>query len=317
MRFHGLDLNLLVAFEALVKHRNVSAAAASVRLSQSAMSGALARLRTFFQDELLVQNGREMMLTPKAESLGPAVHQLLLQVQSTITNPPNFDPATSTRSFTIITSDYVHAVLLDDFIRRASRIAPGITFRILPFNETSAEVFDRGGADLFIVVDGILLPTHPARLLFEDEVVAICWAGNTTIGKHLTQEGFHARGHVTASPSVDQSGSLFDSMLREQGIERRIEVEVSTFSLMPGALVGTDRLALLHRRFAEYFAGFMPLRVLQLPFALPPIREYAQWHALRQRDQGLSWLLGEITVMGASLGEGTPDSRKEPGPLAS
>jgi LysR family nod box-dependent transcriptional activator len=313
VRFHGLDLNLLVALDALVKHRNVSSAARSLNLSQPAMSGALGRLRKFFQDDLLVQNGREMMLTPKAESLAPAVREALLHVQSTITTPPIFDPATSTREFSIITSDYVQTVLFDEFIRRASRIAPGMTFRIMAYNEGSPALFERGGADLFIVVDPTLLPTHPARLLFEDEAVALCWSGAAEVGERLTLEQFQAMGHITASLSSEAPGSLFDVFLRERRIERRIEVQVPTFSLMPGALVGTDRIAIMHRRLAEYFAGFMPLRTAVLPFDLPPIREFAQWHALRQRDQGLRWLLDELTALGARLGKGAPLLRDAPG----
>jgi LysR family transcriptional regulator, nod-box dependent transcriptional activator len=304
VRFHGLDLNLLVALDALMESRNVSAAARSLHLSQPAMSAALARLRAFFQDELLVQNGREMMPTPKAESLAPAVRETLLHVQSTITNPPNFDPASSNRAFTVIASDYIQAVLFDEFLRHASHVAPGMTFRILPYNEASADVFDRGGADLFVVVDATLLPAHPARLLFEDEAVAICWSGNEAIGERLSWEKFQAAGHVTTSLNIDQSGSLFDVFLRERGIERRIAVEVAAFSMMPGAVVGTNRIAILHRRFAEFYAGFMPVRWMSLPFDLPPIREFAQWHALRQRDQGLRWLLDELTRLGSRIGAG-------------
>lgn len=294
MRFHGLDLNLLVAFDTLVDQRNVSRASLVMNLSQSAMSNALSRLRMFFDDDLFVSNGRGMVLTPKAEELAPAVRETLLHVQSAITNRASFDPAGSGREFSIISSDYVHTVLLNPLMQRVSQTAKNVRFRILPVTESTVEQFNLGKIDLAILADAVLLPNQPSRLLFEDDFTAICCAQNGDVAEVLDIHQITRLGHVATSLGMGRPGTIVDVMLKQSDIPRRIEVVVPTFSALPGTIVGTKRIAILHRRLAVYFARFLPIRLVQLPFELAPVREFAQWHKLRERDGGLEWLLRQM-----------------------
>src|SRR5215468_4155230 len=112
MHFHQLDLNLLVALDALLVERNITEAGKRVHLTQSAMSGALARLRQYFGDELLVQVGRKMVPTPLGESLIEPVREILIKVKTTIETRPGFDPAASTRRFSLMMSDFCATVLM-------------------------------------------------------------------------------------------------------------------------------------------------------------------------------------------------------------
>ena len=112
MRFNKLDLNLLVVLNALLTECNISRAAEKIYLSQSATSSALARLRDYFDDELLVSSGRQLVLTPRAKELVEPVREVLMRIDSTIATQPQFDPATETRTFTILVSDYTMAVLV-------------------------------------------------------------------------------------------------------------------------------------------------------------------------------------------------------------
>lgn len=111
MRFNHLDLNLLVALDVLLEEQNITRAAERLHMTQSATSGVLARLRTYFEDELLVQVGRKMQPTPYATELAKPVREVLLTIQSSITAKPVFDPATSKRHFRLVTSDYLISVL--------------------------------------------------------------------------------------------------------------------------------------------------------------------------------------------------------------
>ncbi|ABQ67898.1 transcriptional regulator, LysR family [Rhizorhabdus wittichii RW1] len=301
MRFQGLDLNLLVAFDTLAEHRSVSLAAEAMHLSQSAMSAALARLRAYFDDELLVPRGRTLVLTPRAEQLAPEVRDTLLRIHATIAHPAAFDPIETKREFTIVASDYVQAVLLEPFMRKAAHHAPGMRFRILPISQQGIDEFKRGVIDLIIVADSVILPEHPSQKLFEDEAKLICSADHPTIGDEISMEQFGTVGHVTTSLHHHRPGSLFDLMLLERSIARRIEIQVPAFSMMAGAVVGTERVAILHARLATSYARILPIKLLSLPFALPPIREVIQWHALRQRDRGLQWLLEALTSEAAAL----------------
>jgi LysR family transcriptional regulator, nod-box dependent transcriptional activator len=118
MNLNRLDLNLLVALDALLTERSITRASERLHLSPSATSGALARLRTYFADELLTQIGRRMVPTPLGESLQGAVRDCLLHVQQTVEIRPQFDPATSKRNFRIKMSDFVSTVLMPPVSRR-------------------------------------------------------------------------------------------------------------------------------------------------------------------------------------------------------
>ena len=132
MHFQKLDLNLLVALDALIEERSVSRAADRLNLSQSAMSSALSRLREYFGDELLVPVGRRMEPTALALNLAPAIREILQRIRVTIQARPSFDPATAERRFRVMTSDYLVEVLLADVLRELADTAPGIQMQILP-----------------------------------------------------------------------------------------------------------------------------------------------------------------------------------------
>src|SRR4029078_3421943 len=130
MDLHLFDLNLLVALDALLTERNVTRAGNRLNLSQSAMSGALARLRHYFRDELLVPVGRQMVLAPVAEVLAEPVRDILLQIRGTLGSKPRFDPSTATRHLSLAVSDYVTEILMVDVLRSARCEAPHIPFSV-------------------------------------------------------------------------------------------------------------------------------------------------------------------------------------------
>ena len=125
MHFRGLDLNLLVALDALITERSISRTGEKIHLSQPATSGALARLREYFKDDLLVPVGRKMVLTPLAEELAEPVRQLLLQTEAIIHRNPVFSPMTSDRAFRLVMSDYVATTLMSRALPEIQRQARG------------------------------------------------------------------------------------------------------------------------------------------------------------------------------------------------
>ena len=150
MRYQRLDLNLLPALRALLTEKNVTRAGESIHMTQSAMSGVLARLRDYFDDPLVVQVGRRMELTPLAESLVDKVNDLLLRVDAALASRPAFEPALSRRHFTVIASDYVSTVLLVDVLREVSRVAPGVTIELLHPHANGAAALEAGEVDFII-----------------------------------------------------------------------------------------------------------------------------------------------------------------------
>ena len=300
MRFERLDLNLLVALDALIEDRSVSLAARRLFLSQPALSGALNRLREYFRDDLLVQSGRQMVLTPKAEELRGPVREALMLIRARITTPLVFDPATAQRQFTIVASDFAYNVLLAPAFEEAARVAPGITFEMLWTDRLAMERLERGEADVVITIASYLSPEHPRIPMFEDEPAVICWSGS----KHaagLTEESFLAAGHAIAFFGDDRHPAYTESHFAQQGIARKIEIRLPTFFALPQAVVGTERLATMWRRHAEFFATFLPITVHRPPWQLPRIVEEAQWHSLRANDEGIKWLIRLLTTQAEKI----------------
>lgn len=294
MRFDKLDLNLLVALDALLEQQSVSVVAERLGLTQSAISSSLARLRDYFDDELLMRDGRRMVLTPKARHLAPNVRDVLLQIRSTITTPSTFDHSTAKRRFTIMCSDYVNMILARHLLRLAEREAPGLAFNFMGPDTGAIELFERGEIDLLILADAFTLLDHPYRPLFKDEPVVVCWTGNPEIGDSLTEEEFFHLGHVAAAFRNMPYTSVYEKQLADLGLARRIEVSVASFSLVPFAVIDTHRIAVMHRRHAKLFAQLLPLKLLRMPLPLAPVVEVAQWPRHRGADPGLDWLLGQM-----------------------
>jgi DNA-binding transcriptional LysR family regulator len=289
MRFQGLDLNLLVTLDCLLSERNVSRAADKLSLSQSAASGALSRLRDYFADELLVQFGRSMVLTPRAQELAAAVRNVLLQVEGTITRRPAFEPKSANREIRIIASDYMVITAFSNALRKIKLLAPDITFAIIPPQPEPRDMLERGEVDFLAMPDIYHSPDHPSTHLFADDFRAVVWGGNTAVGDSVTIEEFLKLRHVavrfsTIGPSVE------GWFIERFGNERMIEVVAGSYSPVPFLLNGTNRIALMHRRLAEVFASMMPLRLLQPPVEIPKVNESIQWHAYNDSDECLTWV---------------------------
>jgi DNA-binding transcriptional LysR family regulator len=178
MRFKGLDLNLLAAFDVLLESRSVSAAARQMNLSQPAMSAALTRLRDYFADDLLVAQGKRMYPTAFAEALVPQVRETLRTVEAMLATTSRFDPAATQRTFRLVASDYVVTAVLAPVLQALPRLAPGLRIElVLPSDAAQSDLRD-GRADLLIAPEQFILSDHPSELLCEERHVVVGWADN-------------------------------------------------------------------------------------------------------------------------------------------
>ena len=309
MHFRQLDLNLLVALDALLTERNITEAGRRVHLTQSAMSGALARLREYFDDELLVQVGRKMVPTPLAENLFEPVTEILLKVKATIATKPDFEPATSTRRFSLMMSDYVSTALMSRVLQEAERVAPHVTFEIVSNDMGSPfEVLERADIDFLLMPPDYISRSHPSELLFQDDYACIVWTDNPLVGDSISTQQYLELGHVVLqfgrrNPAIDEF------FLNHLGVSRRIEVVALNFNAIPQCLVGTRRIATVQRRLAQFYAKYLPLRLIPPPFDIPPLRESMQWHTCFDQDPGSIWLRG-ILKSAAEYVEPTPGALK-------
>ncbi|ASG22280.1 LysR family transcriptional regulator [Nitrospirillum viridazoti] len=290
MRFRHLDLNLLVALDVLLEERSVSRAANRLHLSQSATSGALARLRVYFDDEIMVMVGRTMAPTPLAQTLMEPVRDILVRVQSAIEARPVFNPTTARRQFRIAASDYVTEVALSHAIRRLRQDAPDIQFDISATSDNMAGRLSCGDVDLIISPDSYLIPEQPREILFKDTYSCVAWTGNDSVPGALTFENYLEMTHVTVMMGDKRSGTFEQGFLNRYGAIRKVAAVAPDFSSVASIIVGTDLITTMHTRLAQLYARYMPLRVLPVPIELPPLVEMMQWHPQFEHDPGIAWL---------------------------
>ncbi|SCK25096.1 DNA-binding transcriptional regulator, LysR family [Variovorax sp. HW608] len=309
MRLNRLDLNLLVALDVLLDEKNITRAAQRLNLSQPAASGVLARLRDYFGDPLLMQVGRAMRLTPKAEELKAPVRDVLLTIRSTIAVPPGFDAATSRRHFRIIASDYPISVLLAEAARRMGDEAPGVTLEIvMPWDEVQDAIV-RGEVDMLIMPRQYLAPGHPSEALYTESYSCVVWAGNTQVGDSLTLEQYMSLSHVTTMFGSRRQPSLEEWFLKSSALARRIEVTTSNFNTLPLFVLGTHRVATMHTRLAQLFARTLPLRIVPLPLDFPTMVWCMQWPRHLSADPAHQWFRGVLmaAATAADAGASVPD----------
>ncbi len=290
MRFNGLDMNLLVALDAMLMEQNISKAAAKMHMTQSAMSNALGRLRDYFEDELLIQVGRRLEMTPRAQQLQAAVRALLLQMESTIVTKPTFDPATSDRAFKLLVSEYTTNVLMPVLLRKAYELSHSVTFDLLQQRDDPEGLLTRGDADVLIIPEGFASTQHPFETLYEDSYTCVVWEGNTKIGGSLSHEEYLAAGHVAVQYGPSKTPAFDGWFLQKYGVVRRVEVTTSSLAAPAFLIQGTDRIATMHTRLALQFRQLLPIRLLEPPFPIPRLKQVIQWHKHKGQDLGLAWL---------------------------
>lgn len=293
MRFKNFDLNLLVLLDEVFVEKNITRAAERLNMSQSAASSALARLRDYFADPLIVPVGRGMQLTARGEELVEPVRAFLVQAENTIETKSGFNPERSERRFVIYASDYVISTLLMSAISKIGQLAPNIRFDLRNLHESVVEGIRTGEVDLAIIPENFSVKTLPSKFLFEDEYKVVAWENNTQLkGSDLSLEQYLDTGHVVFSSSTSISNeSVFMNLTN---IHRQIDIFVESFSFIPRLVVGTNRLATVHSRLIEQWQESWPIRVFDLPFDCPGVREVVQWPETKKTDPAVEWLIGML-----------------------
>jgi len=291
----GVDLNLLLVLRALLRERHVTRAAARVGLSQSATSHALSRLREMYRDPLLVRSGRTLTLTPRAARLLPALERGFGDLESAVSDEPEFDPKTTRRTFSIVMSDYLQALVMGPLLRQLATRAPGVDLSVVVFPNV-AEVVDSGAADLALTISGQESKGSSTESLFGEDFVCMVRRDHPQIKKQLSLEKYLAQRHVVVAPS-GTAGSMVDTALAQRGLARRIALRVTNFLIVPLVVCETDFVNTMPTRLARQLAKTYPLRLVPPPFELPWFEYLMFWHPRLDHDPGQRWLrqlLGEV-----------------------
>ncbi len=300
MKLTSLDLNLLVALRALLEERHVSRAGKRVGLTQPAMSNALGRLRRLFDDQLLVRTPIGMQLTPRALALVGPLEAALEHLESAL-GGEGFVPEASRRSFTLAMADYTALVVLPPLKRHLARVAPGIDLTIVnSIRGQGILLVDRGEADLAIG----LLPEPPSHLrtqvLYRDHLVCMARADHPALRRPLTLDRYVNLSHVLVRAPGDPR-SVVDRELERLGRQRRIEVLLPHYLVVPHLLAATDLVATEADRLRKCFAHQLPLAARKLPFEGPDIKVSQAWHVRSERDPAHRWLREQLVLLAADF----------------
>ncbi len=290
MDIRKVDLNLLLVFDAMRRHRNVTRSGEALGLSQPAMSAALSRLRTLFDDPLFVRTGAQMEPTPRAEQLGVAVQEVVRMIEAEVLQPTQFDPATSTRTFTLLTPDIAEMNFLPRLLARLSELAPDVNLKTLAMpRHVAASALESGAAELAI---GYFPDLHRAgfyqQRLFRSSHVCLLRKQHGNIGKKLSMKQFLAASHAVVHP--DGREHVFERFIQEKGIQRRVVVELSHFMSLLPIVEDSDIIATVPKDLADFFVNHGEVRYVETPLKSPVIDVHLFWHQRYQKDMAHTWL---------------------------
>lgn len=294
MQLKDIDLNLLLVFDRMLAEKRVSAVAASLGLSQPAISNALARLRKLLGDELFLRTARGMEPTPFALQLAEPVAYAMGALHTALNQQVVFDPATSTRSFTLAMTDIGEIYFTPRLMEALSVAAPGVTISTLR-NNTATSLRDELEAGHVDIAIG-LLPQLKAgvfqRRLFLQRYVCIFSKDHPLARKRsVSLKDFGAADHVLVQ-AVGTGHGKADDVMAAQGIQRRIRLRVPHFVAIGHILRASGMIATVPERLAQSIAEPFGLVWRAHPVALPQIAINLFWHAKAHRDPGNQWLRG-------------------------
>ncbi|MCB9689436.1 MAG: LysR family transcriptional regulator [Alphaproteobacteria bacterium] len=282
----ALNLNLLVALDALLVARNVTEAARRLGVTQSAASRSLAQLRVLLDDPLLVRHGSRMVPTPRAEALQSPLRDALDRLRLVLRAGLPFDPDTSApRRFRLASTDLVAPLLLPGLqrqwpVRHDLVVSPLVRDRLV-------EDLEHGRVDVALGprIERSGLCCEP----LSEEPFAVALRAGHPCADALDLEVYAGLGHVLVSPLDVDDHSVVGRALAELGHTRRVVLRVPGFLEAPWALLGSDLVLTAPRRLLEALAAHLPLVVRDLPLEVPPLRVHALWHARWEADPAHRW----------------------------
>lgn len=297
MNFNTFDLNLLRAFSALMHEGNLTTAGASLGLTQPAMSRAIQRLRVHFDDPLFVRTTHGMQPTEYARRLAGPIEDALNSVRNALDLRAAFAPSTSTRSFRIVMTDSASAFYLPRLVSELKRTAPGIGLVAVQMpRERYREALESATVDLALGQLPPDLGSLHRQHLWDEALVCLLRKDHPTLGEELTMQQFMACEQICVTAPA-RSDELIRRALGKQAAQRRIALSLPYYLVVPMILAECDMIAVMPQTICEPFIRKWRLKMLPLPFRVPPMNMGQMWHERLHHDAGHRWLRGKISEM--------------------
>ena len=297
MNINTFDLNLLRIFDAVMREGNITAAGARLGITQPAMSHAVRRLRQLCNDPMFVRTTDGMKPTAYAQLLAAPVGQAIGTIRSALEINVKFDPATSTRTFSLLMTDSAGATFLPRLIPHLNSIAPGVKVNSLQMTrEKYREALEAGVAELAIGQLPEIQRKFYQQHLFDEPLVCLMRKDHPAIGRTLSMQQFMAAEQICVSAPAQVDG-MIKRALGKRAARRRIALHVPYYLVIPMILVKSDLIAVMPKGISDEFTCILGLKALPLPFKVVPIHVRQFWHERSHHDPGHRWLRGIIAKL--------------------
>lgn len=283
------NLNLLYSLDAILSSRSLTEAGRRVLLSQPAMSGALKKLRSQFEDDLVIYLGNERTLTPLAQALQPRIRGLINELEDTFRTRLTFDPATTRRKVKIAATEALETILLSRAVPRLLHLAPNIELDILPLDSTTVgEAFDNG-ADLVLAPSRYHDTRYKSHRLISDRLSCLACNKNMAYNDIINEAQFIDARHAAVTERLESFSYLTahaQSLLRN----RKIAVRTTHYSSLPRLVIDSDMIAIGSTWLFQDFAFRMPVKVVSVGFLPSDQAIIVQWPEYKEADPMYHWL---------------------------
>ncbi|GII58790.1 LysR family transcriptional regulator [Planotetraspora thailandica] len=284
-----LDLNLLIALDALLEENSVTAAAGRLHLSVPAMSRTLGRIRKTLGDPVLVRAGREMVPTPRALALRSRVHAVVEEAQALFSREAVPDPGALNRSFVLLAHDEIVHGVGPRLLARVREEAPGVALRFMAEAPTETAGLRHGDVALEIGEIGDAPPETTVEPLMRDRLVAVVRPGHALADGRMTARRFAAARHLSVSRRGRLEGPV-DTALAARGLTRVVAASVPTFAAALFVVLGTDLVGMVPETLCRGSVAALGLTAFDIPADVPDIQISQAWHPRYDRDGAHAWL---------------------------
>lgn len=319
MHLSSVDLNLFVVFDTIYSEGGITRASQRLNLSQPAISHALARLRTMFDDPLFTRQGHVMTPTPLARRMIEPVRQSLRGLEVTLAKADRFDAGSAVKRFVIGMRDVLESVILPDLMRTVAAVAPRIDINVVRAERRELER-ELAAGTLDVALD-VLLPLpeeiRRERLGVEWPTVVVR-RNHPVVGARLTLDSYLAQEHILVS-SRRRGLSAEDFELARHNLRRRVRLRCQSYLAACRTVSRTDLILTMPQRYARILNRELDNRLLPFPLEVPAFDSYLYWHANAEADPANAWLRQQLreTFRGlASPASRARRSRAGPDPSA-
>jgi DNA-binding transcriptional LysR family regulator len=285
----NIDLHALRLLDEIYKTGSFSRTADRLGLTQPAVSLALVKLRTHFDDAMFVRVGNAMHPTPQMEGMIEGVRMAIKQLDATLNYRLEFDPATTERTFKVAMTDIGQIVVLPRLLQALQQRAPRARLEFINISDRINQQLESGEVDVALGFMAHLSEGIYQQTLFEDRFVCLVRTGHPRIRNAMTLADFEHESHVQVQTSG--TGHLYvDRTVETRGIRRHVAVRIPNFMGLALVIAQTDLVVTLPRRAGSAMSQYAPVTAWPVPFDLPAYAVKQHWHEHQMRDPGNRWL---------------------------